>query len=386
MPSDEIGGFNDAQKILQEQLVEKQNYLQTVIQNQKKQLTQIQRQICLNAQAQFSLHEVKDLEMSKQLQRQAQILELERKQQEARQRELKSLVVQKINPTTAHTSDTKIIQDYCQSSDLSLSRASYSNIATSGQDQRTSLSTPSSISDGFVGRHECVTYNTQPITPAEYVTTRSIVSYTKTAESSASGATGVDYVPTTCDQRVCSSLSREGIQPSTSSQNVLPKTLVDDTSKQLSFKQLNSASVNSTITGTITHTVDSLTQRTSVSTSGSKDYFSKFSSEKLETFLCTSSLPPTTTSSSAQQTHVTTSGTKDYFSKFSSSELETFLSTTSLPPTTPSSSSGESSSNGGTEKGEQSAPSSYDTLLLQQKQLLEMQEVRKNVSIKRAYH
>ena len=68
------------------------------------------------------------------------------------------------------------------------------------------------------------------------------------------------------------------------------------------------------------------------------------------------------------------SSRNDYFSKFSASELETFLSSSSFPPST----STHSDTPDDSAKQEETAPSTYDSLLLQQKRLLEIQEVGTN--------
>ncbi|XP_028397627.1 putative uncharacterized protein DDB_G0271606 [Dendronephthya gigantea] len=70
---------------------------------------------------------------------------------------------------------------------------------------------------------------------------------------------------------------------------------------------------------------------------------------------------------------------KDYFSKFTSNEMETFLSSSSVPLTQ----SDKNTPDDNVEKEETESPSTYDSLLLQQKRLLELQEEQRNQLVKR---
>ncbi|XP_028397626.1 neuronal PAS domain-containing protein 2-like [Dendronephthya gigantea] len=87
--------YTQAQRILHNQLLEKQDHLHDTILKQKEQLARIQEQIILNAQAQFSLHEIGGLESTKEFQQQINNLEVEREQHKVRQKELKTVFLTK---------------------------------------------------------------------------------------------------------------------------------------------------------------------------------------------------------------------------------------------------------------------------------------------------
>lgn len=294
--------------------MQKQNHLQSVMQNQKKQLFQIQQKI--------SLHKVNEFETSKQLQRQVQILEQEsRKQHEERQKELKSSVIQK--GTKVNTSETTATQDVSQCSQ-------YSGIGPNSQDPRILATEPHSITCD------------EQITPQKYASTHwqqrpelshVLVSSSETVESFQTVSTAVDLdTPVRTQQMYTVPTPRDAIRSSPSSEQLLQTSPADNAPKQPSFKDLSPTTISSM---------------------------------------------PTMTTAVNTSTRATTSESEDYFSKFSPSELETFLSISSLPSAT-SLGSGECSTIENTEKSEkseESTHSNYDSLLQQQKLLLQMQEV-----------
>ncbi|XP_046854499.1 uncharacterized protein LOC124447569 [Xenia sp. Carnegie-2017] len=118
-----------AQKILQSQLLDKQNHLQQIIVNQKAQLNRIQEQIIVNAQAQFSLHDIGDLESSKQLQQRIHSLETERQKHEEKHKELQILFQQKfqeVSPLDQYDTNEALedTSKHIPASDVDLSRTS----------------------------------------------------------------------------------------------------------------------------------------------------------------------------------------------------------------------------------------------------------------------
>ena len=291
--------------MIQNQLFEKQKHLQNDIQDQKALLSRIQEQIIHNAQS--SVHEIGDLESTKQFQQQVYDLDVERKRQETRQQELISVFQQKLNSLPAHKSDGEV-----HNSGMSSSHIAYS--------------------------HNVI------LRPFQHVA--------NTAHSS--GAS----------QDLENNNNYPGLNVN-DSPNIPQKPRGECPSGSYEF--VNRRSPQSA-------------QQTSTSQGFEEDLFSGVltsdrgqSSGNYYTLYTQSIDPHSSTSSTSNQV-------KDYFSKFSASELETFLSTSSV-------SSSTSSENDASEnvvnnvKQEITTPSTYDSLLLQQKRLLEMQEVGKINSI-----
>ncbi len=337
MQSAKTSTYVNAQRILQNQLLEKQNHLQNAIQNQKAQLTRIQEQIILNAQVQFSLHDIGDLESTKQLQQQVYNLEFERKQHETRQRELRSVFLQKLNALPAHKND--------------------GDVQTSGM-------------------------SGSPIAYSQNVKFQSFQHSANTANSSG-----------TSQDLLQNSNNYSGLNSSTSSeafldvsQNISPKTRVESPSGSCEFvskrspqdarQTCSSQGFEENLFGGVrgtsprrqspghyyTHVVEPVNphHETSSVPSQLKNNDMPFSDRQNSTVNTRESV-----GSSSNQA-------KDYFSKFSTSELETFLSSSTFPSST--STRSDTSDDVGKEV---TTTSTYDSLLLQQKRLLEMQEVGK---------
>lgn len=299
-----------AQKILQTQLLEKQNHLQNLIQDQKTQLVRIQEQIILNAQAHFSLHEVDELESTKQLQQRVYELELERKEHEARQKDLRKLFLEKLSG----------LSDCKNSADVQCTKISNSHAQYSGsmrlQSYKYAANTASSSGQ------ENASSNYPDLGIAQ-----------KTPEESSCGSR--EFV----NKR--SEVNRQAISSHGFDDDLFSGVLAGDRGQSSSkFYTQESQSRNPQYT---------------FSSSQSKSNDFSFSDRHKST----------RTASSANQA-------KDYFSKFSTSELETFLSCSSFP----SSTAAQPDATDELDKEEKTTPSSYDSLLLQQKRLLEMQEVR----------
>ena len=300
-----------AQKILHSQLLEKQNHLQTVIQYQKVQLTRIQEQIILNAQAQFSLHDVGNLESTKELQQQVYDLETERRQHETRQRELRSMFQQKLDGLPAYKNDGEI------HSSVTIQQVSSPGIG---------------IFHNIGNKENYPERNSPTLSEANINVSRS------TAQKS----------------------RREGLVNGSyefANQDALP------TSSSQGFGEDSFDNDQTCVKGkSYGHYTPVLQSYKTSPVSSQKNNDLSFSEHP--------NIPSNTTGGCAG---LSGNQTKDYFSKFSSNELEVFLSSSCSFPSTASTSSDCTSDDVG--KDDVTAPSTYDSLLRQQKRLLEMQEV-----------
>ena len=279
--------YAKAQRILHSQLLDKQKQLQAVILCQKAQLTRIQEQIILNAQAQFSLQDVGNLESTKQLQQQVYDLETERKQHEARQKELRSMFQQKLNRLPAYKNNERHISSPESDTAHDIKNKENYLARNSSTLPETNINVPRNTAQKsrFESRESCSQdQHAQP--------------------PSSSSLFGENSGDQTYAKGKC-----YGHCTSTSSVSSQQK------NNNLSFSERRTIPAN---------------------TSGGCAVLSG-------------------------------NQANDYFSKFSSNELEVFLSSTA------SSSSDHRSDDVG--KDEVTEPSTYDSLLRQQKRLLEMQEV-----------
>ena len=304
--------YAKAQRILQNQLLEKQSQLQGLIQKQKQQLASIQQQIIVNAQAQVSLQEIEDLEHTKQLEQQVYDLEAERKEHETRQAELNALFQQRVSGVPAHINNVPASDN--------------ANVTvSSGVPQNINNSNPNS------GLHYLIS--------SEINLNLSMGIPSKTRVKSPEGS--------------CEFVNRNPPQvtrQANSNQVLKEYGLLGHGKEQPSSHMLS-------MQPSIQH------HKTSpVSTQVNNSHLTLDEHEK--------SIIDT-----REQSGSSGNQAKDYFSKFSTSELETFLSS-SLPT---SSAPDDMSADVG--KGEIVAPSTYDSLLLQQKRLLEMQEVSVKLSV-----
>lgn len=287
--------YAKAQRILHSQLLDKQKQLQTVIQCQKAQLTRIQEQIILNAQAQFSLQDVGNLESTKQLQQQVYDLETERKQHETRQKELRSMFQQKLNRLPAYKNNERLH-----------SVMTFQHISSPESDTAHDIKNK----ENYLAR------NSSTLSEANISVPRNTAQKSR-FESSES-----------CSQE-------QHAQPPSSS-SLFGENSGDETyAKGKCYGHCASTS--------------------SVSSQQKNNNLS-FSERR--------TIPANTSGGCAV---LSGNQAKDYFSKFSSNELEVFLSSTA------SSSNDHRSDDVG--KDEVTEPSTYDSLLRQQKRLLEMQEV-----------
>ena len=331
-----------AQRILQDQLLEKQNHLQNIIQNQKAQLSRIQEQIILNAQAQFSLHEISDLECTRQLQQQAYDLEMERNRQEARQGDLKSVFLQKFNGPSDHRNEVEM-------NPSAMSSTSVVNPRLQLLQHDSNVPQSPGASQG-VEKCNTNTYFAVNYSSSEANVSRNISQ--KTSMESPSGS--------------CEFVKKSRRSPQDARQTSLSR----EFSEEETFNDvLPPDSGHTSIPGHYYTPAQVLTQPNNVVS---------FDESNPVTNTTVNTKTRKTSSSSSSQA-------KDYFSKFSARELETFLSTPSFQPTTGTSTSTRSTdatSEDDGEKEETTSPAStYDSLLLQQKRLLEMQEVRSSVNI-----
>ena len=323
-----------AQIILQNQLLEKQNHLQNVILEQKAQLSRIQEQIILNAQAQFSLHEVGSLESTKALQQQVYDLEIERKQHETRQKALRSVFLQKLNGLTARNNDGEVQN----SSPIAYSQNVFqhsTNTANSSNNFENSGSNP-----GFA--------------PTSKVCANASRNDLKTRVESPGGSG--EFADKHFPQGARQTNLRRGLEEDLFSGVLAPETRQSSDQCYTHTPQTPPPPPVSPHFKTSTFPLQPTNNDTTFS--GRQNS----SSCTLQTGECASS---------------SNNPGNDYFSKFTASELETFLSSSSIPSSSSfrSSTSTQSGTPDDGAKEEEKAPSTYDSLLLQQKRLLEMQEV-----------
>lgn len=303
--------YAKAQKILHSQLLEKQNHLQTVIQYQKAQLNRIQEQIILNAQAQFSLHDVGNLESTKELQQQVYDLETERRQHETRQKELRSMFEQKFNGLPSYRNEGEV----------------HSSV-TSQQ-----VSSPRIGTSHSIGNNE----NYPERNPSTLCETNINVSRSIAQKPRSGGLLSGSY--------------------EFANQNALPR------SSSQGFREDSFDNVQTSENGKSYSLYTPVLQSyKTFPVSSQKNNDLSFSEHQ--------NIPSNTRGSCAG---LSSNQTKDYFSKFSSNELEVFLSSSCSFPSAASTSSDRTSDD--VSKDEVAAPSTYDSLLRQQKRLLEMQEV-----------
>ena len=316
-----------AQIILQNQLLDKQNQLQDVIQKQKAQLSRIQEQIILNAQAQLSLHEVGDLESTKAFQQQVYDLEIERKQHETRQKALKSVFLRKLNGLTAHNNDGEVqtSSPITYPQNVLQHLANTSNSSDIFENSNTNSGFSSSTSEASAALNSLKTRVESPGGSYEFVNKRSPQGAPQTNLGQELGEdlfSGVLTPDTRQSSDQCYTHTGPLINPPYKTSTLPLKLKNNDTA------------------------------------------FSGSQNSILQTRECAGS---------------STSSGNDYFSKFSASELETFLSSSSFPPST----STQSDTPGDSAKEEETAPSTYDSLLLQQKRLLEIQEEQRRELVRR---
>lgn len=331
--------YVQARIILQNQLLEKQNHLQKVIQNQKAQLIRIQEQIILNAQAQFSINDIGDLESTKQLQQHVYDLEGELKRQETRQKDLKAIFVQKVGRGLAHEDDREMHSGGISCSNLDGVRFSCAGVSsvTSQVPDQSDNSYP-----GLSERTVNVSVNIPPKVHEIQCGSADIANKSKLSPED-NPQTGLNQEFAEDEDLFSGVLPHDKgklplsahYSPVMTPQSIIPHYKI---SSNIVLSQPNNDEL-------------SLNQhrRNSLVNASTRENFGSSSNQ-----------------------------TKDYFSKFTASELETFLSSSSFPSTgTSSTSNDSSSSDDNVGKEEITSPSTYDSLLLQQKRLLEMQEVRK---------
>ena len=270
---------------------------------QKAQLTNIQEQIILNAQAQFSLHEIGGLESTKEFQQQVNDLEVERKQHKARQKELKTVFLQKLDVLSSHRHDEQV----------------YSSKITNLQRERSSPSRKVANVSADSGN------GSKTVTPFD-----------------ATGTVSLNIPQKLLSKSPGDENKREGFEGDIFGDVLQP------------FRGQSSGHC-------YTPVVRSMNPHNKTSPS--------FVPSQTRTNEL--SINEDTSLNRGESSKPSSNQAKDYFSKFSSSELETFLSTSSFPLAQ----SDKNAPDDNAHKEETESPSTLDSLLLQQKRLLELQEV-----------
>ncbi|CAB3998685.1 Hypothetical predicted protein [Paramuricea clavata] len=321
-----------AQRMIQNQLFEKQNHLQNVIQDQKALLSRIQEQIIHNAQS--SVHEIGDLESTKQFQQQVYDLEVERKRQETRQQELRSVFQEKLNSLPAHKSDGEV-----HNSGMSSSHMAYSHNVRLRPFQHVANTAHSSGASQDLENNNSypgLNANDSPNIPQ------------KARGECPSGS--YEFVNGRSPQRVRQTSTSQGFE-----EDLFSGVLTSDRGQSSG--------------NYYTLLVQSIDPHSSTSSIPSQPKSNDVSFNERQG----------STVNTREGCGSSSNQVKDYFSKFSASELETFLSSSSVS----SSTSSENDASDNVVKQEITAPSTYDSLLLQQKRLLEMQEEQRRQLVRR---